>query len=88
MNFLSSLIILTFLTALCATLFGLFNRNRNRLVAIAGFLIAPIAAILAWYAFVESHSIGFAIGYGTVAVIGFIAGFRNALSRKTNQAHD
>lgn len=83
MNLSSSLFVLLILVALGATFFGLFNRNRNIFIAVAGFLITPIAALGAWYAFAESHSIGVAIGYGTVAVFGLIAGFRNALPRKS-----
>lgn len=83
MNVFGALIAIVFLAVLAATFFGLFNRNRNVFVAVAGFLVAPIAALGAWYAFAESHSVGFVIVYGTVAVIGLIAGFRNALPRKS-----
>lgn len=82
MNLFSALIILATLAAFAAAIFGLFNRKPNIAVAIASFVIVPIGGLGAWYALMETQSIPWTIGYGITAVLGLIAGIRNAVPRK------
>jgi len=64
------------------SIWGLFNRGRSILCALAGILIVPVAAILAAYAWVESHSIPGTVIYSIAALIGVVSVLRQVWPRK------
>ena len=83
MNATGALIILVGLLLLGTSLWGLFNRKRSILCALAGLLVLPGAALGAWLAWVESRSlIGTAI-YLAIGLVGIVAVVRQIMPRKS-----
>jgi hypothetical protein len=83
MNATGALILLAGLIVFGASLWGLFNRKRSILCAVAGLLVLPGAALGAWIAWMESNSaLGTAI-YLVVALVGIVAVVRQIMPRKS-----
>ena len=82
MNATGALILLAGLIVFGASLWGLFNRKRSILCAVAGLLVLPGAALGAWIAWMETNSaIGTAI-YLAVALVGIVSVVRQIRPRQ------
>ena len=82
MNATGALIVLAALIVFGASLWGLFNRKRSILCAVAGLLVLPGAALGAWIAWMESNSaLGTAI-YLAIAFVGIVSVVRQIRPRK------
>jgi hypothetical protein len=80
MSFGGAAIFLFLIAAVCAVLMALFVRPRRLLVSVPLGLIAasaaPLAALGAWSAWAESHSIPWTVGYAALAVVSVAAAIR------------
>lgn len=65
-----------FVAGLIAVLYGLVNRRRSILLAVVALLLALTAGGGAWYAWAESQSMPWTVGYGAIVVVSLIAAFR------------
>ena len=68
MNLASAAIFLGVIAALCVALRGLFSRRRSVIGGVIAGSVALLATGLAWYAWAESQSIPWTLGYVVVAV--------------------
>jgi peptidoglycan/LPS O-acetylase OafA/YrhL len=68
MNFTTAAIFLGILAGLAVALWGLFSKRRSATIATIAILVAILAAGGGWYAWAESESIPWTIGYAVVAV--------------------
>ncbi len=80
MNISTALILLVALVVLATIGFGLFGR-RHPAIGIVALLAVPVAALGGWYAWAETGSVPWTIGYGAVALGGAAAAARNLRSR-------
>lgn len=82
MNATGALILLAGLIVFGASLWGLFNRKRSVLCALAGILVLPGAALGAWMAWMESDSaLGTAI-YLAIGLVGIVSVVRQIQPRQ------
>lgn len=82
MNATGALILLAGLIVFGTSLWGLFNRKRSIVCALAGLLVLPGSALGAWYTWMETRSaIGTAI-YLAIALVGIVATIRQVNARK------
>ncbi len=72
MNIASAAIFLGLLAALGIALWGLCAEQRSAVVGVIAAAVALLAAGGAWYAWAESKSIPWTVGYGVV-VVGSVA---------------
>lgn len=70
------------LIGLAAVFYALVNRRRSVVLAIAALLVALAAGGGAWYAWVESHSTAWMLGYAAVLAISLVASFRQFIIGK------
>ncbi|MBP7829050.1 MAG: hypothetical protein KA248_03950 [Kiritimatiellae bacterium] len=77
-----ALILLAALIILGLSLWGLVNRGRSLPCALAGAAVVPVAILLARYAWLESRSLPWAIGYSIGALLGLVSFFRQLKPRK------
>ena len=83
MNATGALILLAALLLIGTSIWGLFNRERSIVCAMAGILVLLGASLGAWIAWVESRSlIGTAI-YLTIALVGIVAVVRQIMPRQS-----
>lgn len=82
MNGSGAVIVLAALIILGLSIGGLFNKGRSLLCALAGAAVVPIAIVCARYAWVESRSLLWAIGYSIGALLGLVSFFRQLKPRK------
>jgi multidrug resistance efflux pump len=68
MNLASTAIFLGVIAALCVALRGLFSRRRSVIGGVIAASMALLATGLAWYAWAESESTPWTLGYVVVAV--------------------
>lgn len=71
-----AVVVLLALVGFGVVVFGLVNRRRSIPLAITVLFVALLACGGAWYAWVESHSTAWTLGYATVAVVSFVASVR------------
>ena len=82
MNATGALIVLAGLIAFGASLWGLFNRGRSIVCALAGLLVLVGAGLGAWIAWMESNSaLGTAI-YLAIALVGIVSTVRQVKPRR------
>ena len=82
MNGAGFLIVLVGLILLGASIWGLFNRGRSIVCALAGILVLLGAALGAWIAWMESDSaLGTAI-YLVIALVGIVSAVRQIKPRQ------
>ena len=82
MNATGALILLAGLIVFGASLWGLFNRKRSVLCALAGILVLLGASLGAWIAWMETNSaLGTAI-YLVIALVGIVAAVRQIMPRQ------
>ena len=64
---------------LTAVFAALVNRRRSISLAVAAVLVAIVTAGGAWYAWTESQSALWTLGYGAVAVVSLVASIRQCV---------
>ena len=69
-------ILLVLLLALALTLWGLFAKQQSFLVGMIAGIVAAVMALGAWYAYAESNSMPWTIGYGVVCLMALAASIR------------
>ncbi len=77
----STIIFLGMIAAVCVVVWGLFSQRRSMLLAGIAVCVAVLAAIGAWYAWAETQSVPWTVGYGVLAVASIIAAIRQFASR-------
>ena len=77
-----AIIILTAFATLGLSIWGLFNRDRSILCALAGIVVLLGAGMGAMHAWGESRSIPWTVGYLIAALIGIVSVFRQVKPRK------
>ncbi len=80
MNIVSAVIFLGMIAALGLALWGLVAKRRSPVIGVIAAAVALIAAGGAWYAWAESKSIPWTIGYGVMAFIGLASAMRQFFS--------
>jgi len=76
LNFAGAAIFLSMLAAVCVVLWGLFSRRRSVVVGVITASVALLATVGAWYAWAESRSTPWTLGYAAVVVISVAATVR------------
>jgi len=77
----STLIFLAMIAAVCVVVWGLFNQRRSMLLAAIAACVTILAALGAWYAWAETQSVAWTVGYGVLAVAGKVAAIRQFAGR-------
>ena len=67
------------IAALAVVTWGAFSVRRSITVAVVSILVAVLAAGCGWYAFAESQSIPWTIGYGVLALLSLGVGIRHMI---------
>jgi hypothetical protein len=86
MNGAGLVILVVALTVLGLSLWGLFNRSRSILCALAGVTLFPGAILGARHAWGESRSLLWATGYLIAALLGLVSFFRQLKPRDPRTA--
>lgn len=81
MSFAIALLLLPPTVVLAVIIRGLFVQQRSRIVGVLGILVALLALLGAWYAWAESQSIPWTVGYGVVALICMASATRQFMGR-------
>lgn len=76
MGFAGAAFFLAAIATVCVALWGLFSRRRSVVVGVIAASVALLAAGGAWYAWTESQSMPWTVGYGVVAVTGIASAMR------------
>ncbi len=79
MGFASTAFFLAAIGALCAAIWGIFSKQRSAFVGVIAASVAVLAAVGAWYAWAESQSMPWTVGYGVVAVAGVASAMRQCV---------
>jgi hypothetical protein len=74
-------ILLAAIAALGVVVWGAFSRTRSLAVAAIALGVAGLAALLSFYALVETQSAGWAVGYGLAAVLAGGVAVRHVVGR-------
>ena len=82
MNAAGALILLAGLIVFGTSLWGLFNRKRSIVCAVAGLLVLLGAGMGAWIAWVESRSLSGTAIYLVVALVGIVSLVRQLMPRQ------
>ena len=69
MNITSAVIFLGLIAVLCLTLWGLVAKRRSRVLGVIAAAVALMAAGGAWYAWAESKSVPWTVGYIVIVVV-------------------
>ena len=78
-----AIVALIALIGLAAVLAALVQRRRSIPLAVAALFMAFVTAVGAWYAWAESHSTPWTLGYAALAILSLVAAVRQCLgSRK------
>ncbi len=86
MNIDSAAVFLGAIAALSATLWGLFARRRSLAIGVIAAAVALLAAIFTWYAWAETKSLPWTLGYGVVVCAGLASSLRQLpIPRRLNQ---
>ena len=74
--------------ALAMTVWGAFRSRRSIAIAVVALLVTVLAAGCGWYAFAESRSLPWTIGYGVVALLSLGVGIRHLRSERDRGGRD
>ena len=69
-------IFLGLLLALALTLWGLFTKQQSFLLGVISGIVAALTALAAWYAYAESNSMPWTIGYSLVCLMAIASSIR------------
>lgn len=74
---------------ICGVLaWGAVTAKRSVAVGLVGLAAAGVAALLAYYALVESQSTPWAVGYGVAALLSIVVAGRHLVGRLLGHAKD
>ena len=76
MGFAGTAFFLAAIGALCVAIWGLLSKQRSAFVGVIAASVAVLAAVGAWYAWAESRSIPWTVGYAALAVVSVAAAIR------------
>jgi hypothetical protein len=76
MNFETVVLLLALFSLFGVVAWGLFSEQRSSAVGLFAILLAVIAAGCAWYAWAESRSIPWTIGYGILFAVSAASAIR------------
>jgi hypothetical protein len=79
MNITTVAIFVVTIAAIGATIRGLFTRQRSTVGGVIALGVAVFAAVGAWYAWAETHSITGSVVYTTVVIASFVSAARQFL---------
>lgn len=69
------------LTGLSITVFGLFNSHKSLLISLVALVVAAAAFVGAGYAWTESKSLPWTVGYAVVVLVSVISAGRQFVKR-------
>ena len=72
------------IAALAVVTWGAFSARRSITVAIVSILVAVMAAGCGWYAFMESQSLPWSIGYGVFAALSLAVGVKHLVGNRND----
>jgi hypothetical protein len=78
-----AIIFLGVTAALAVVAWGAFAARRSVAVAVVAAIVAVLASGCAWYAFAESQSLPWTIGYGVVTLLSICVGIKHVVGRRT-----
>lgn len=70
------------IVAVAVVVWGAFKSGRSITVAIVALLVAVLAAGCGWYAFAESRSMPWTIGYGVISLMSLAVGIKNLIATR------
>ena len=82
MNIVSAVTFLGMIAVLGIALWGLVAKPRSRVIGVIAATVALMAAGGAWYAWAESKSVPWTIGYGVVALACMASAMRQLFGAK------
>lgn len=82
MGYEGALVLIGVIVALAVVVWGAFKPGRSITVAIVAFLVAVLAAGCGWYAFAESRSMPWTIGYGVVSLMSLAVAMKNLIATR------
>ena len=89
MNIDSAAVFLGAIAALGATLWGLFAKQRSLVIGAIAAVVALLAAICAWYAWAETKSLPWTLGFGVVVGASLASSLRQLpIARRLNQSRE
>jgi len=83
----TAIIFLAAVLAVAVVAWGAVTRRRSIAVALVALGVAGLAALLSYYALVESQSAPWALGYGVVAVLSMAVGGQHLVGRRLKSEH-
>jgi hypothetical protein len=75
------MILVVVILAVAILVWGAVTRKRSFAVALVALAVAGLAALLSYYALVESQSVAWALGYGVAAVLSAAVAGRHLVGR-------
>ena len=85
MNFEGIALFLAAIGTLCVAIWGHLSKQRSAFVGVIAAALAVLAACGAWYAWTESQSMPWTVGYGVVAVIGVTSAMRQCVGCRSSR---
>jgi len=83
----AAIIFLAAVLAVAVVAWGAVTRRRSIAVALVALGVAGLAALLSYYAMVESQSVSWALGYGVAAVLSAAVCGRHLAGRLLKSEH-
>ena len=77
-----AIIFLGAIVALAVVAWGAFRSRRSIAIAVVAVIVALLAAGCSWYAYAESQSLPWTIGYGVVALLSISVGMKHVLGSR------
>jgi uncharacterized membrane protein len=73
---------------LAVVVWGAFQSGRSIVVAAVCAVVALPAAVCSWYAYAESQSLPWTIGYGLVVLLSLFVGMKQVFGSRSTSDHD
>jgi len=80
-----AVILIGIMVALAVVVRGAFAKRHSVAVALISLPLALLAAGCGWYAFAESQSLPWTIGYSTIALVSVGVGIKHLTGNQTNR---
>jgi len=74
------------IVALGITLWGLFSARRSPIIAVIGALVAVLATVGAWYAWSETKSTPWTVGYAMIVLAAIASSLRQFIGGRGDAA--
>lgn len=79
MNFTGAAIFFVIIAAAGVTLWGLFTKQRSVVIGVVAAAVAVLATVGAWYAWAESRSIPWTVGYAVLVAASLASAARQCI---------